>query len=265
MTWNAIGADPTIARVVELRQYTLRPGQREVLIELFERELIEPQEAVGMQVLGQFRDLDRPDRFVWLRGFSDMEARRQGLAEFYGGRVWATWGPAANATMIDSDDVLLLRPCGPGGLRPNVHPRPSPGASPDPRVLYATILTVDPAEAPMLAGRLSRDLEPALAEAGHRLLGCYETDPTPNNFPRLPVRTDAAFVWFTTSRHQPAETSPTTHSPKDRTQVAKALGQYGSLSWTHLRLAATSRSTLTANAATVRTSSRFAKNAAWER
>jgi len=91
MTWNAAGGDPAIARVVELRQYTLRPGQREVLIKLFERELIEPQEAVGMQILGQFWDLDRPDRFVWLRGFSDMEARRQGLAAFYGGPVWAAW------------------------------------------------------------------------------------------------------------------------------------------------------------------------------
>ena len=263
MIWNA--ADPAVARVLELRQYTLRPGQREVLIELFERELIEPQEALGMQILGQFRDLDRPERFVWLRGFSGMEARRKGLAGFYGGPVWAAWGPAANATMIDSDDVLLLRPCGPtGGLRPNVHPRPSPGAKPDPGVLHAMILTGDPAEVPTMTSRLSRDLDRALAEAGHRLLGCYETDPTPNNFPRLPVRADTALVWFTTSR-QPTETSPTTHSGSDLTQLAKVLGQDSSLSWSHLRLGATSRSTLTAHAARVGTSWAFAENAGWER
>jgi hypothetical protein len=259
------GGDPAIARVVELRQYTLRPGQREVLIELFERELIEPQEAVGMRILGQFRDLDRPDRFVWLRGFSDMEARRQGLDAFYGGPVWAAWGPAANATMIDSDDVLLLRPYGPtGGLRPNVHPRPASGAEPDPSVLYATILTVDPAELPAMASRLSRDLEPALADAGHRLLGCYETDPTPNNFPRLPIRTDTALVWFTTS-HQPAPTGPTTPSGNDLPEVAKALGHCDSHRWTHLRLVATSRSTLSAHAATVRASWTFAEGGGWER
>jgi hypothetical protein len=58
--------------VVELRQYTLRPGQRDVLVELFDREFVESQEAVGMELIGQFRDLDRPDRFVWLRGFPDM-------------------------------------------------------------------------------------------------------------------------------------------------------------------------------------------------
>lgn len=252
MRWNAAGGDPAIARVVELRQYTLRPGQREVMIKLFERELIEPQEAVGMQILGQFWDLDRPDRFVWLRGFSDMEARRQGLAAFYGGPVWAAWGPAANATMIDSDDVLLLRPCGPtGGLRPNVHPRPSPGAKPDLSVLHAAILTVNPAEAPRTASILSRDLEPALAESGHRLLACYETDPTPNNFPQLPVRTDTVFVWFTTSRRLPRP-DPTTLSANDPPRVTKALGPLESHNWTHLRLVATSRSTLTAQPSTTR-------------
>jgi hypothetical protein len=96
--------------VVELRQYRLHPGQREVLISLFDRELVETQEAVGMAVLGQFRDLDDPDRFVWLRGFDDMPRRAQALRRFYGGPVWAAHKNQANATMIDSDDVLLLRP-----------------------------------------------------------------------------------------------------------------------------------------------------------
>jgi len=34
--------------VVELRQYTLRPGQRDVLIDLFDRNLVESQETAGM-------------------------------------------------------------------------------------------------------------------------------------------------------------------------------------------------------------------------
>ena len=53
--------------IVELRQYTLHPGQRDVLISLFDRALVESQEELGMTILGQFRDLDNPDRFVWLR------------------------------------------------------------------------------------------------------------------------------------------------------------------------------------------------------
>src|SRR5438034_9490808 len=100
--------------VVELRRYTLRPGARETLIELFDRELVETQEGAGMAVIGQFRDLDEPDRFVWLRGFPDMDARARALAAFYGGPVWKEHGRAANATMVDSDDVLLLSPARPG-------------------------------------------------------------------------------------------------------------------------------------------------------
>ncbi|HET8873664.1 MAG TPA: NIPSNAP family protein, partial [Gaiellaceae bacterium] len=98
--------------IVELRQYTLRPGQRDVLIDLFARELVAGQEALGMTILGQFRDLNDPDRFVWVRGFRDMATRPGALEAFYTGPVWKQHGKAANATMIDSDDVLLLRPAG---------------------------------------------------------------------------------------------------------------------------------------------------------
>lgn len=58
-------AETTCCSVVELRQYTMQPDQRDVLIELFEREFIEPQESAGIDVVGHFRDLDRPNMFVW--------------------------------------------------------------------------------------------------------------------------------------------------------------------------------------------------------
>src|SRR5438477_2798598 len=96
--------------VIELRQYTLHPGGRDRLITLFEREFVETQESVGMRVLGTFTDLDHPDRFVWWRGFESLTARAPALAAFYGGPVWAAHREEANATMVDSDDVLLLQP-----------------------------------------------------------------------------------------------------------------------------------------------------------
>jgi hypothetical protein len=80
-------SDETCCPVVELRQYTLVPGGREVLISLFERHFIESQEATGMTVIGQFRDMNNPDRFVWLRGFADMTSRARQLEEFYGGPI----------------------------------------------------------------------------------------------------------------------------------------------------------------------------------
>src|SRR5437762_11869874 len=96
--------------VVELRQYALHPGKRDVLIDLFDREFVETQEAVGIKVIGQFRDLDHPDRFVWLRGFGDMTTRAKALTDFYGVPVWKAQRDGANTTIIESDNVLLLRP-----------------------------------------------------------------------------------------------------------------------------------------------------------
>lgn len=98
------------SKIIELRQYTLKSGQRDVLIELFEKEFIEPQNCVGAKVIGTFRDLDDPDRFVWLRGFESMASRKISLETFYGGSVWAKHRNKANETMLDSDNVLLLNP-----------------------------------------------------------------------------------------------------------------------------------------------------------
>src|SRR5262245_43164241 len=126
--------------IVELRQYALHPGQRDKLVDLFDREFVETQEAAGMQVLGQFRDLNDPDRFAGLRGFASMEKRHEGLSAFYGGPVWAAHRDAANATMVDSDDVHLLRPAWPGaGMVPRL-PRPAPGnTAPAAGLLDATL------------------------------------------------------------------------------------------------------------------------------
>jgi len=36
-----------------------------------------------MRIFGQFRDLDAPDSFVWLRGFSDMVTRKRARIVLY--------------------------------------------------------------------------------------------------------------------------------------------------------------------------------------
>ena len=77
-----------------------------------------------MRILGTFRDLDDPDQFVWLRGFDDLASRAPALEAFYSGSVWKAHSAAANATMVDVDNVLLLRPA---DGRPG--PRARPGAA----------------------------------------------------------------------------------------------------------------------------------------
>jgi quinol monooxygenase YgiN len=182
----------TISRcdVVELRRYTLHPGAREALIDLFDREFVETQEAVGLHVLGQFRDLDDPDSFVWLRGFRDMPARARGLEAFYGGPVWRKHRDAARATMIDSDDVLLLRPARPdSGLALESDHRPPPVVQDVPPGLV--VVTVYPLMAGAADGFrefFEREVEPVLRAAGAAVLACYRTNHSPNNYPPLPVR-----------------------------------------------------------------------------
>lgn len=175
--------------IVELRQYTLKPGSRDTLIALFDREFVETQETVGMTVIGQFRDLDDPERFVWLRGFPDMAARARALTSFYDGPVWAAHRDAARATMVDTDDVLLLRPTTPDSGFAAVTERPEHEADVRPQTLVtATIFHLAaPAEAGFLA--VYEDVvEPALRQAGAPVLATLVTEASPNTYPRLPVR-----------------------------------------------------------------------------
>jgi hypothetical protein len=192
-------AAPSCCQVVELRQYTLHPGQRDVLIELFDREFIETQEAEGMRILGQFRDLGDPDRFVWLRGFTDMETRKRGLTAFYGGPTWKAHRTAANATMVDATNVLLLRPVGPAaGFALDESRRPAPGTAEIPKgLVVATIHHFGAAPDDGFLRFFDGEVAPALEEAGARLLGRFVTEPGANTFPALPVREgEHVFVSF---------------------------------------------------------------------
>jgi len=181
--------------VFELRQYTLRPGQRERLVEVFEREFIESQEALGMALPGQFRDLDDPDRFVWLRSFPDMPARAAALASFYDGPVWRAHRETANATMLDSDDVLLLRPVQGFALERTI--RPGPDERVPAGLVMATICPLTPVGAKVLAHDFEAQLRPRLQRHGAAMLASFVTEPARNTFPRLPVREgECVFVWF---------------------------------------------------------------------
>lgn len=178
MTYHWLNGD-TDTPIVELRRYRLHPGRREALIDLFEREFVVPQEAVGARVLGTFREVGKSDSFVWLRGFADMERRKAALEAFYDGPVWAKHRDAANATMIDSDNVHLLRAINPqGGLRLNELLR-YPGSG-------YTLLVSELRFAEML-GNYHLWLRLFLRKEGASPIASFATLPAANNFPRLPV------------------------------------------------------------------------------
>jgi hypothetical protein len=185
--------------VVELRQYTTHPGTRDTLVRVFEEHFIEPQERCGMRLIGQFRDLGNPDRFVWLRGFADMEARTRALEAFYSGPAWLAHRDEANATMIDHTNVLLLKPAGPGlGFRFDPRLRPPPDAGEPPGggvekaggVVVAAIFHLTGPASPDLLALVAKDT----AGPPATLLARLVTEPARNGYPRLPVREDANVV-----------------------------------------------------------------------
>ena len=185
--------------IVELRQYTLHPGKRDVLIDLFDREFVESQEALGMKIIGQFRDENDPNRFVWLRGFQDMASRAQQLADFYGGPVWKAHRETANTTMIDSDNVLLLRPATPGsGFSLADRKRPGVGANETRKdLIVAAIYYFDAPVDATFVEFLESPLKPILSDSGASVLAYFVTERSENTFPALPVREgENVFIWF---------------------------------------------------------------------
>jgi hypothetical protein len=125
-----------------------------------------------------------------------MASRAQGLQDFYGGPIWKAHREAANATMVDSDNVLLLRPA--SGFSLGNSDRPAPGSDEvSQRLIVATIYYFDaPVDAPFVAF-FENTLKRALIDSGGSILAYFVTEHSKNTFPALPVREgENVFVWF---------------------------------------------------------------------
>jgi hypothetical protein len=179
--------------VLELRQYTLYGGRRDELIGLFEREFIAPQNAAGAHVVGSFRDLDDPDRFVWMRSFQNLAARPAALEAFYNGPVWAAHRGAANATMLDSDNVLLLKPFAEPAPALSLA-RPLPQAA---GIVRLSLHYLGGVDALRFAEFFEAHYAPRVEARGVPILGRFISESSANNFPRLPIReAERVFAWL---------------------------------------------------------------------
>lgn len=165
--------------VIELRRYTIQPGQRENFAAYFDAYFPEAFQQLGAIAFGQFFERDKPSMFTWLRGFRDMDARAVVNSTFYYGPVWKEHKQTVNPLMIDSDDVLLLRPVRPIPVLPAV----DPVREREPRgvVVMHVLHGADP-------DRVDR------AYAQYECAGLLVTLDAPNNFPQLPVRNDGPWV-----------------------------------------------------------------------
>ena len=102
--------------------------------------------------------------------------------------------------MIDSDNVRLLRYARPTWtLASPVAPRPHRDADIAlPQSVFVLMIATLAASADDAFKRtFERDALPLLRECGLMPVAVFQTEPTPNTYPRLPVRTDApVFAWL---------------------------------------------------------------------
>ena len=98
--------------IFELRQYRLKPGQRQRWVKWMEEKIIPFQVLKGVVVVGSFTADEDPDLYIWIRRF-ESEAERQRLyAEIYESPVWLNEIRPENETMIirEKIQVTLMTP-----------------------------------------------------------------------------------------------------------------------------------------------------------
>ena len=122
----------------------------------------------------------------------DLATRQRVLTEFYSdGAMWREHRDEVNSWLVDSDDVLLVRPVSELG-------RPAEGPS-----FVAMWQHLE--RQPLSAARgeaLRTQVAAAVDGAGGRVLVTFATDPVENNYPRHPIRTgEHGLLWLATFDH----------------------------------------------------------------
>jgi hypothetical protein len=182
--------------VVELARYVMKPGERDRFARCFDGYFPEAFQQLGVVIFGQFLERKNDSQFVYLRGYPSLDARAEMKGEFYNGVLWKEHAARMNDCLVDSDNVLLLRPLAPGRGLP-VLPAVDLGedAGGTAGIVLLHIFAVKDGAVESLA-RQAEETFAAYRAAGAREAAVLVTLDAPNNFPRHPVRTDGPYlVW----------------------------------------------------------------------
>ena len=93
----------------ELRQYKMRPGQKENWVKCMEEEIIPFQESKGMEILGSFVGEEDDSLYVWIRRFQSEEERKRLYAEVYESDYWKNEIAPKVPEMLDRDAIKVSR------------------------------------------------------------------------------------------------------------------------------------------------------------
>jgi hypothetical protein len=171
--------------VIEFRRYTVQEAERAHFAQYFETYFMEAFQQLGAMVLGQFLDRENPAGFTWIRGFRNMDERASVNQAFYDGPLWKEHSKTMNDRLVDHTNVLLLRP-----LRPETAISCMPTVDCAGGIVVAQIFRV---KADQVDG-FGETVFASYRATGAREAGILVTLDVPNNFPRLPFRTDGPYV-----------------------------------------------------------------------
>jgi hypothetical protein len=98
-----------ISMFFELRQYRMRPGQRENWVKCMEEEIIPFQVSKGMVILGSFVGQEEEDLYVWIRRFESEEDRKRLYKAVYESDYWKNEIAPRVPGMLDRDATKVTR------------------------------------------------------------------------------------------------------------------------------------------------------------
>ena len=93
----------------ELRQYRMRPGQREAWVKCMEEEIIPFQVSKGMVICGSFVGEEDPDLYVWIRRFDSEEERERLYEAVYQSDYWKNDVGPRVGELIDREQIKVTR------------------------------------------------------------------------------------------------------------------------------------------------------------
>jgi hypothetical protein len=106
-TTSAKGA--RIMAFFELRQYRMRPGQREKWVKFMTEEIIPFQASKGMVIVGSFVGQEEEDLYVWIRRFESEEERKRQYEAVYESDHWKNIIAPQVPMMIDREAIKVSR------------------------------------------------------------------------------------------------------------------------------------------------------------
>ena len=93
----------------ELRQYRMRPGQRDNWVKFMEEEIIPYQVSKGMVIVGSWVGQEEEDLHVWIRRFESEQERERLYEAVYQSDRWKNELSPRVEELIDRSKIIVTR------------------------------------------------------------------------------------------------------------------------------------------------------------